>query len=414
MKVAIVHDQLNEFGGAERVLLALSEMYPDAPIYTAYCVKGSPAWKRFKGKDIRVSWMQYVYKLSSPLRFLAPLIWNTFDFTNYDLIIGSSSWYVTKGFGRKRLETGDKRLETRDRGQETGDKEQVAGNKKQGTRSRGNGETVEICYCHTPPRWLYGYPTSVNWQKYPIVRLYATVVGFFMRQYDFNASQRVDYFIANSKETQRRIEKFYRRESVVIYPPTTINSKFQIPTFKIQDPRSKIQNLTSNLKTLNSKLEQAPYYLFVSRPVGSKGLEIAIGAAKKLGFPLKIVGRTGKRDGSIEFLGLVSDDELELLYRDAKAFFALATDEDFGMTPVESMALGTPVIAYNGGGYPESVIDKKTGILFNDASVDGLVTAIKTFESIKKDWTKDCLAQAQKFSTERFVHQINDFIDKTR
>lgn len=357
MNIALVHDQLNEFGGAERVLLALSDMYPDAPIYTAYCVKRSPAWERFKGKDIRVSWMQYTWVLASPFRFLAPYIWNAFDFSQYDLIIGSSSWYITKGFAKK-------------------------------------GNAKEICYCHTPPRWLYGYPTSVNWQKYRIFRAYATIVGFFMRQYDFEAAQRVDYFIANSKETQRRIEKFYRRDSTVIYPPITISKGLPLQ--------------------MQGEALRGKYYLFVSRDVGSKGLDLAIGAAKKLNFLLKVVGRSGEKDGTIEYLGIVSDDELARLYSGAKAFLALATHEDFGMTPVEAMSYGTPVIAYNGGGYVESVTDGKTGVLFDEASEIELISAIRTFEHIKKEWSKDCIAQSKKFSTERFVREISGFISKIR
>jgi glycosyltransferase involved in cell wall biosynthesis len=313
MKVALVHDQLSEFGGAERVLLAISEIWPDAPIYTAYYKIGSPAWERFKNKDIRVSWVHYIpgfaTKLHSPLRFLAQSIWNSFDFSAYDVILGSSSWYITKGFKKKK-------------------------------------SAIEICYCHTPPRWLYGYPTSVDWQRYALVRVYATIVGFFMRHYDFEASQRVDHFIANSTETARRIKKFYRRDSTVIYPPIDLPN---IP---------------------NVKKEQ--YYLFVSRPVGGKGLELALAATKKLGVQLKIVGARGGT--------LVSDIELAKLYAGAKAFFALATDEDFGMTPVEAMSMGTPVIGFRGGGYTESIIDGKTGILFDEPTLDGLIKAIRRFE----------------------------------
>lgn len=362
MKIALVHDQLGEFGGAERVLLALSEIWPEAPIYTAYYRVGSPAWERFKNKDIHVSWAQHIpgfaTRLHSPLRFLAPLIWNSFDFSQYDVIFGSSSWYITKGFIKK-------------------------------------GHALEVCYCHTPPRWLYGYPTSVNWQRYAIVRAYATITGFFMRQYDYEAAQRVDYFIANSKETSRRIQKFYRRDSTVIYPP------IELPVV--------------------SQVEKGNYFLVASRLVGGKGLLLAVEAAKKLNFHLKIVGEpagygrelqmlkehAGK---NIEFLGYVSDVELANLYAGAKAFLALATDEDFGMTPVEAMSMGTPVISYAGGGYVESVVDGKTGILFHEPTPQSLESAIKKFLKTKKDWSKACLEQAKKFGKERFKKEITSFI----
>ncbi len=363
MNIALVHDQLGEFGGAERVLLAISEIWPDAPIYTAYYRKNSPAWERFAHKDVRSSWAQripgFATKLHSPLRFLAPAIWNSFDFSQYDVVIGSSSWYITKGFAKK-------------------------------------GKAVEICYCHTPPRWLYGYPTSVNWQKYALVRAYATIVGFFMRQYDFRAAQRVNWFVANSKETARRIQKFYRRDSTVIYPPIDLPP---VPAVK-----------------------KGEYYLVASRLVGGKGLALAVGAAKKLNIPLKIVGvpagysteldQLKKTAGTnVEFLGYVSDTELARLYAGAKAFLALATDEDFGMTPVEAMAMGTPVVAYAGGGYTESIIDGKTGVFFHESTVESLISAIKTFEKIKSDWSKACIAQAQKFSKKRFQKELREFVE---
>jgi glycosyltransferase involved in cell wall biosynthesis len=338
MKIALVHDQLNEFGGAERVLLAMSEIWPDAPIYTAYCKKSSPAWERFKDKDIRTSWMQYVSPLASPLRFLAPWIWNSFDFTKYDVVIGSSSWYVTKGFAHK-------------------------------------GKAVEICYCHTPPRWLYGYPTAKR--QTALVRAYGAVVGFFMRHYDFAAAQKVDDFIANSRETQKRIQKFYRRDSVVIYPPASLREALRA----------------------GPPIKKGDYYLFVSRPVGGKGLELARAATKKLGVPLKIVGADGTH---------VSDIELAKLYAGAKAFLALATDEDFGMTPVEAMSFGTPVIAYAGGGYKESVIDGKTGILFTG----DLGSAIRKFETMTFK-PSDCIAQAKKFSRERFTKELRNLVEET-
>ena len=350
MRVALVHDYLKEFGGAERVLLALSEIWPKAPIYTAFYQKNSPAWERLKGKTIIASWAQKIpffsSRLYSSLRFLAPKIWSSFDFSQYDLVISSSSWYITKGFN-------------------------------------------EICYCHTPPRWLYGYQTSMNWQKYWPVKIYGTIIGHFMRLYDFRQAQKVKHFIANSEEVKRRIWKFYRRESTVIYPPVDISVSQQHRVTVPQD-----------------------YYLIVSRLVGGKGIELGIAAARKYGFKLKIVGSGSLKiepQKNVEVLGQVSDKELVKLYSQAKAFLALSRDEDFGITPVEAMACGCPVIAFNGGGYKETVIDGRTGILFDDYSVEGLWRAIKKFETIKIK-PSDCLAQAKKFSKERFKREIWNFL----
>ncbi len=363
MKIALVHDYIKEYGGAERVLEALTEIYPDAPIYTAFCDKNGAAYKHFEDKTIISSWFSYIpfaSKLASPLRFLTPLIWGSFNFKDYDLIISSASWYITKGFKKK------------------------------------NNKFIEICYCHTPPRWLYGYQTSVNFQKYKVIKAYALVVGHLLRQYDFKKAQKVDYFIANSKEVQKRIKKFYRKNSTVIYPPVSLP------------------------KTENTK--QADYYFIVSRIVGGKGLDLAVEAALKLGFKLKIAGSPSgysfeqeklikNAKGKVEFLGQVTDKELSKLYSQAKAFLALAKDEDFGITPVEAQALGTPVIAFNGGGYKETVINGKTGILFDDYSIEGLINAIKTFEKTKLD-PKDCIKQAEQFSKERFKDQIKEFVEK--
>lgn len=365
MKIALVHDYLGEFGGAERVLLALSQMYPQAPIYTAFWRPGA-AWDRFKHKDIRVSWAHHVpgfsTKLHSPFRFLAPSIWSSFDLSEYDVVLSSASWYITKGFGSR------------------------------GTMRK---KPIEICYCHTPPRWLYGYPTSIEWQRFRIVRAYAAIVGFFMRQYDFQAASRVDYFIANSKNTMHRIQKFYRRDSTVIYPPIDIHS-----------------HISEKKRT---------YYLAVSRIVGGKGLELAVQAAKKLKFPLKIVGAPAgytteqqhlraSAGNTVEFLGHVTDSELTRLYGGARAFFALATDEDFGMTPVEAMAAGTPVIAFRGGGYTETVVEGKTGLFFDEPTADSLVRAIDTFEHSRFS-SSACRAQALKFSKKRFEREIRVFIE---
>lgn len=364
MKVALVHDYLGEFGGAERVLEALCEIWPKAPIYTAFYRKDS-AYNRFKDRKIITSWAQkvpfFTSYLHSPLRFLAPLIWNSFDFSDFDVIISSSSWYVARGF-------------------------------------RNKGKAVEICYCHTPPRYLYGYPTSVEWRKYWPVRVYALIVNHFMRVYDYEAAQRVDFFIANSKEVQARIKKFYRRDSQVIYPPIDLPD---VP-----------------------KVEKGKYFLVVSRIVGGKGLELAVEAANKLGVKLKVIGKPAGYASvhkqmqeiageNVEFFGYVSDTELVRLYGGARAFLALATDEDFGMTPVEAMLCGTPVIAYRGGGYLETVIDGKNGVFFSSNTAGSLGMAINKFMELEKKGAFDprfIKKHAEKFSKERFKKEILEYV----
>ncbi len=353
MRIALIHDYLNEYGGAERVLLALAEMWPDAPIFTAFCVPGSTAARAFAGRKIITSWFQYLpwhEHLYSPLRFMIPGIWGSWDFSQYDLVITSASWYITKGLGKKF-------------------------------------NVAEICYCHTPPRWLYGYPTSINFQKYWPVKVYAAIVGHFLRMYDFNQAQKVDQFVANSREVANRIKKFYRRDSQIIYPPINMP---KIKAGKRQD-----------------------YFLILSRLVGAKGVEMAVAAAQQGKFKLKIAGEAVGFGGlkNVETLGYVSEIEKAKLMAEAQSFLALAENEDFGMTPVEAMMMGTPVIAFNGGGYKETVVDGKTGVLFNDYSVEGLMEAVRRFDKLK--WNKTILQKhAAKFSKTRFKKQMLELVEK--
>ena len=364
MKIALVHDYIKEYGGAERVLKTLTEMYPNAPIYTAFAFENSTAWKEFEGRKINESFLAPILKIAklySPLRFLIPLIWRSFDLSDYDLVITSCSWYITRGF-------------------------------------KIGPKTKVVCYCHTPPRWLYGYETSVGFTKYWPVKIYSAIIGHFMRMYDFSTAQKINHWIANSKNVQARIEKFYRKDSTVIYPPV-----------EVEDVIKKIKGL-----------KKEDYFLIVSRLVGAKGLEEAVAAFKKLPYKLKVVGEAhGFSDvekklkklsgGNIELLGRVSDEELYALYAKAKGFIALARDEDFGMTVVEAQAAGTSIIAFNGGGFKESIIDGVTGILINDTDEESLRKAINSFARI--NWDKKKIQEnAKQFSKERFVRELNQFI----
>jgi len=366
MKVALVHDYLNEFGGAERVLKTLSGIYPKAPIYTAFYVEGSKAHNAFKEKVLKESFLAPILKfgkLFSPLRFLIPVIWRSFDLSEYDLVITSASWYITRGF-------------------------------------KFGKNTKVICYCHTPPRWLYGYETSIEYKKYLPVRIYAYIIGHFLRLYDYKVSSKIDLWIANSENVKKRIKKFYRKDAKVIYPPVEVE---------------KIIKKTKNLK-------KQDYLLIVSRLVGAKGIEEAFKASIKHNFKLKIVGKAAgyskleekfkeEATKNIKLLGWVDDNKLYSLYAKAKGFLALAREEDFGITPVEAMAAGTPVIAYGGGGFRESIIDGTTGILLKSIDEDSLRKAIGLID--KKKWDKEKLImQARKFSKEKFIKEIKSFVKK--
>jgi glycosyltransferase involved in cell wall biosynthesis len=383
MKIALVHDYLREYGGAERVLETLHEIYSDAPLYTSFVdfkALGKHT-ERFKKWEIRTSWVQnypLIKKYISPLRFLAPKIWSSFDLSEYDVVISSSGWFMCRGVIVKK-------------------------------------PAVHICYIHHPPRNLYGYATGSTLQKYPFVRMYAALINHFLRKYDFQTAQKVDYFISNSKETARRVEKFYRRDSTVIYPPITHAVGSQ-------------QSAVSKKRT---------YYLSVGRLSWAKRVDVIIKACNELNVPLKIVG-TGKEEAYLrsiaarppsagvegavgrrpttEFVGSVSDAELAQLYEGAKALLFCALDEDFGMVPVEAMGYGTPVIALAEGGVKETVIDRKTGVTFEKPEVEELKKAIEKFEKgIGKqnvEMTKNCIIQAKKFGKEQFKTKIKEFVEK--
>lgn len=363
MHIAIVHDFLREYGGAERVVEAMHEIWPEAPLYTSFV-----DWKalgvhagRFKNWDIRTSWVQHnwlVKKYHSPLRFLAPKIWESLDLSGYDVVISSSGWFMCRGVIVE-------------------------------------APAVHICYIHHPPRNLYGYATGSDLAKYWPVRVYATIINFFLRHYDFETAQRVNYFIANSYETARRVQKFYRRDSTVIYPPV-------------------------DMPTVKSK-QKGDYFLSVGRLTYAKRVDLAIAACNKLRAPLKIVG-IGKEEAylrsiagsTIEFIGAVSDSKLAQLYVGAKALIFSALDEDLGMVPVEAMGYGVPVIALAQGGVLETVIDGKTGVLFQQPTVESVVLAIKKFYKDYKNYNfyTECKRQAKKFSKERFKKELKDFVEE--
>jgi glycosyltransferase involved in cell wall biosynthesis len=379
MKIALVHDYLSEAGGAERVLSVLSDMYPEAPIYTAFAKRGTAVQLlETRNKNIvesRWGWFLKQGRLYSTLRFLLPWIWKSIDLTAYDLIITSCSGYIARGF-------------------------------------RVRDDARVIAYCHTPPRWLYGYETPTAAQRTWWGRLYLWVVGPWVRVFDYQSAARVDTWIANSQEVARRIKKFYRQEAIVVYPPVTINYKSQITNDK-QEPRDN-------------------YFLTVARLVGGKGLVEAAAACASFGRTLKVVGEGLNRQlvtelrrfqPYVELSGRVSDAELATLYAGAQAFIALAKDEDFGMTLVEAMQCGTPVIAYRGGGYRETVREKSqisnsksktervaTGVFVDDTKVATIARAIARVE--RTQWDHTAIAQwGRTFGRARFEREMKKIIE---
>jgi glycosyltransferase involved in cell wall biosynthesis len=222
---------------------------------------------------------------------------------------------------------------------------------------------------------------------------------------DFNFAQKPDIFIANSKNVAKRILKFYRRESVIVYPPIVM----PVP------PYNSPPNLGGDKREGMS--ERGSYFLIISRIVGSKNIELAVAAANKYGFKLKVAGRpigksgkeiVGKISGpNAEYLGEVSEEERIKLIKQAKAFLNLEKDADFGMTAVEPQVYGTPVIAYRSGGYLEAVEENKTGIFFNELSPEGLWEGIQRFNKIKWD-SKLISIRSKRFAKEVFVEKIKN------
>jgi glycosyltransferase involved in cell wall biosynthesis len=366
MKVALVHDYLFTYGGAERVLEVLHEIWPDAEVFTAWA---DFDWIEKEKKDwldweIKTSWFQRVplhKQLCSPLRFLTPLIWRSFDLKDYDVVISSSAWYIPRGVNTKNA--------------------------------------LHFCYCHTPPRYLYGYPTAREFRKFWLGRLYAGLVNPFMRVYDYQTAQSVDMFISNSKEVKKRIKKFYRRDAEVVYPPVVIKADQQEKT----------------VAGIN-KIDK--FYLMVNRLVRHKNVDLAIKTCIEAEKHLVIAGKgrdqqrlkeLAKNSEYIHFLGYVEDQQLVWLYKNCQAVLYLAKEEDFGITPVEAMSYGKPVIAFYSGGVKESVQQDKTGLFIRNLEAADLKTVLDGFQEDEFN-SKEIIEDAERFGKECFKNKIKKIV----
>jgi glycosyltransferase involved in cell wall biosynthesis len=254
-------------------------------------------------------------------------------------------------------------------------------------------DVFHLCYCHTPPRFLYGYPQARRWGRYFPVKVYSSLVNHFLRLYDYAASQRVDQFVANSKEVAARIRKFYRRDCLVVHPPVDL------------PPRSSLG--------FNKK---GDFYLYIGRLVSYKHPDLAVEAFGGLKKRLLVVGRgplgegvaaAAKKYRSVEVLGVVSDKKLASLYRSCRAVVFPVEEEDFGIVPLEAQAFGKPVIALYSGGAKETVLPGKTGVFFKEPTVKDLQKAILSFEKKEKQFDSRFIRSwAESFSKQRFKKEI--------
>jgi len=356
MKVALVHDFLNQYGGAERVLEAIHEIFPYSHVYTSlYDPTKLPL--RMRNWDIRPFKLPRIPVMKYYTAFY-PLLFERLDLSAYDLVISSTAFFTKGVLVRPR--------------------------------------TLHISYIHTPPRFLYHYETTINRRGLWIYKPILAVLDNFFRVWDYEAAQRPDYLVANSKETASRIRKFYRRDATVIYPPVELPNT---------------QNYSGTQSPSHSK-----HFLVVSRLLRYKRIDLAIEAANRLGVSLKIVG-TGEEEKrlkkiagpTIEFLGFVGDDKLSSIYSDCQAVI-FPTDEDFGIVPVEAMSFGKPVIAFDKGGAKETIVAGKTGEFFSESTPESLAKVWESFDPTKYK-AGDCRAQAQKFSKDRFRKGFKSFVD---
>jgi len=361
MTLALVHDWLNQYGGAERVLELLVAMFPGSPLYTSmYWRDRMPA--PYRDWDIRTTWMDRLpgiyrrHQLYFPLYALA--------FANLDL---SRAGY-----------------------------ELVLSNKSGFCHGVRTGDTPHLCYCLAPTRYVWEFEAYAARESLsPALKALLRPVVALLRRWDYRAAQRpTTHFVAISREIQARIRGYYGRDSVILYPPVDVQRFRPLP-------------------------QHDDYYLIVSRLIPYKRIDLAIRAFNVLGLPLHISGSGRDREAleaiagpNITFLGRVPDAELPDLMARCKAFI-FPGREDFGITPLEAQAAGRPVIAYGVGGALDSVIEGHTGTLFREATPESLMEAVLSFDAGAVD-PLACRANAERFSEARFRAGLMAQVERVR
>lgn len=360
MRIALVHDYLSQDGGAERVLKAFQEIWPSAPIFVLFHDRKRLA--EFVGQDIRQSfiarlpWGKKKYQWYLPWM---PMATERHNLNGFDVVLSSTSAFA------KGVLTGP--------------------------------QTLHLSYCHTPTRYLWtethDYIEDLNYNR--LIKAFLPSIIHRLRLWDKMSVDRVDHFIANSQTVRQRIQKYYRRDSEVIYPPVDVH-KFKI----------------------NPRL--GDYFVTGGRLAAYKRFDLVVQVFNRLGWKLKIFG-TGPdwwddikkiAKPNIEFLGRVSEEEKAELLSRARAFIHPQV-EDFGITPVEAMAAGRPVIAYPVGGAGETVIPGETGVFFKDQTWESLLDCVLHFNW--ENWhSAKIREQALKFSKENFKENIKKYVEERR
>jgi glycosyltransferase involved in cell wall biosynthesis len=361
LRIALVHDWLLNIGGAERVLKTLHEIFPPAPVYTLFYDKKFTD-KFIPDADIRPSFLQKTYRAMGTHKLLLPLLptaIESLDLSEYDLVI-SSSVSFSKGLILKP-------------------------------------KTRHICYCYSPMRQVWDWHAEYKKEPHVVPKLATALMQHFFRIWDRLASTRVDEFVAISENVRQRISKYYGRDSTVIYPPVELDNQF------------------TKRYTLNAKR----FFLIVSRLFKHKNIDIAVEAFNKLEWPLVVIGdgpelnRLKKQAGSnIKFLGYQSDDTVRDYYVECLAFI-LPQEEDFGITPIEAMSYGKPVLALKRGGALEYMQEGINGEFFEDPTEEVLADGARRLkEGIEAGkYNPEIIKKTtERFSAERFKEEIINLV----
>jgi glycosyltransferase involved in cell wall biosynthesis len=355
VKVAIVHDYLNQAGGAERVVAVLHRMFPKAPIFTTL-FDPKAVGRPLSDADVRVSWMRRLPNWKRNFRSFMPLYpfaVRSFDLKGYDVVITSSSAFA-KGV-------------------------------------RVPDDALHLCYCYTPMRWAWSFDRYVDLSAMsPSARMAAKLTLPALRRWDTSTSRGVDRFVAISTEVSHRIRATYGRASEIVFPPVDV-------------------------KRFRADRPVGDYFLVVSRLNAYKRIDLAVRACTSLGAPLVVVGAGPEREAleaiagpTVRFAGRLTDRETTSMFERCRALI-LPGEEDFGLTPLEANAAGRPVVAFARGGALDTVRDGETGVLFHDATAESLEDALRTVQ--EKHWNPSRLrVHAEQFSEDVFITRFRSVL----